>query len=62
MKLYMCDDVKKMWPEDYGYLTVFINARNWDHAEQIAEQKGLTLVGQFCSWTCEKTGKSEFIH
>lgn len=59
--IFLCDDVKKFWPEDYGFLTKFIDARNWEHAEQIAEDRGLVLVGQFASWVCEDTGKREYI-
>lgn len=59
--IFLCDDPKKLWPEDYGFLTRFIDARNWTHAEQIAEREGLILVGEFCNWTCEKTGKKEYI-
>jgi hypothetical protein len=59
--LFMCDDVKKLWPEDYGFLTKFIDAPNWTKAEQIAEARGLTLVGQFTNWVCEETGEREYI-
>lgn len=60
--IFMCDDIKKTWPEDYGFLTKYIDAPDWDTAEKIAEEKGLILVGQFCNWVCEKTGKREYIH
>jgi hypothetical protein len=62
VKLYLCDEVKRLYPEDYGFLTRFINAESWKQAEQKAEEKGLVLVGQFLSWTCEKTGQQEYIH
>jgi len=62
MKIFVCDEVKRLYPEDYGFLTRFINAKDWDHAERIAEDNGLVLVGEFLSWTCEKTGKTEYIH
>lgn len=59
--IFLCDDIKQFWPEDYGNLTKFIDARNWEHAEQIAKDRGLVLVGQFASWVCEDTGEREYI-
>lgn len=59
--IFLCDEVKKLWPEDYGFLTKFIDAPDWDTAEKIAEERGLVLVGQFTNWTCEETGKAEYI-
>lgn len=61
-KLYLCDDVKTFWPEDYGFLSRYISAHSWAQAEQIAEEKGLELVGEFCNFVDEATGKREFLH
>ena len=59
--IFIADAKKKLWPEDYGRWTCFIDARNWEHAEQIAERKGLELVGKFHNLIDEETGEKEYI-
>jgi len=53
-KVYLFDD------EDNQ--SVLHNCSDWDNAEKVAEQKNLTLVGQFVMWVDADTLERTYVN